>query len=515
MLTEGYGIAHYRIVRLLGEGGMGAVYEAVNDAIERRVAIKILHSQYAKNPEVTLRFFNEARAVNRIEHPSIVQVSDYAQLPDSTAYIVMEFLRGESLASRVHRGPLPCSSALHIAWQVAEALSAAHAKGIVHRDLKPHNVMLVCDPVAPGGERAKILDFGIAKLMQEQSQGTATNAVLGTPQYMSPEQCRGAGGVDDKTDVYALGVMLYEMLAGRRPFVAAGYGELISMHLREEPTPLCELAPHLPESVVSLVHRLLAKERHQRPNMHEVLSALRELSQDGTGTPTAVQPRTWLVSVMGALRVKMCSTLSFSSGELTVGQGLVWRVWGSRIAATIVIASIVAGGAASLLRLRKTYGENALNVTPKNTTSELMPAAGRALTESPTALPGNTPSTDPLIEWKIKTDPPGAAVTYKVSAEPLGLTPLSYYRLPQPGQVVLVLQRTGYQPMDLVLATDANSSIDRRLEPLHATKKAQRASAHRSAKPPESPAPPSPNPSTPHKALGKKEKGDESLLLEN
>lgn len=282
-------IGPYRVIRQLGEGGMGVVYEAVHDAIERRVAIKVLHPEYAKDRETAARFFDEARAVNRIEHPSLVQISDYGHTQDGTAYLIMEFLHGESLAGRLDRlraegQRLAVTEVVRIAWQTADALRAAHAKQIVHRDLKPGNLMLVRDPIAPGGERVKILDFGIAKLMQTGTKRTSTGAVMGTPLYMSPEQCRGAGEVDERSDVYSLGVMLYEMLAGRCPFEAAGGGEVLGMHLFKEPPPLASSAPLAPAELVVLTHRLLVKNRETRPYM---AAAADELSRIGSSLSTS------------------------------------------------------------------------------------------------------------------------------------------------------------------------------------------------------------------------------------
>lgn len=268
-------IGPYRLISLLGAGGMGAVYEAIQEPIGRRVALKVLLPQHAQNPDVLTRFFNEARAVNLIEHPSIVQVSDYGQAPDGTAYLVMEYLRGQTLSSRLerlhaHGQRLPVVEAIQIAAQIADALTAAHEKAIVHRDLKPANIMLVRDPAVPAGERAKVLDFGIAKLAQGQAHGTGANVVMGTPQYMSPEQCRGAGGVDDKTDVYALGVMLYEMLAGRAPFVAENHIDYLAQHSFQEPPPLREWAPYAPSELTVLIHTLLIKDKQNRPTMREL-----------------------------------------------------------------------------------------------------------------------------------------------------------------------------------------------------------------------------------------------------
>lgn len=318
-------IGPYRIVRQLGEGDMGVVYEAVNDAIERRVAIKVLNPDYAKDRETASRFFDEARAVNRIEHPSLVQISDYGQTAEGTAYLVMEFLRGESLGQRIDRvhaagKRLDVSEVVRIAWQTADALRAAHEKHIVHRDLKPHNLMLVRDPIAPGGERVKILDFGIAKLMKSGAKRTATSAVLGTPLYMSPEQCRGAGEVDERSDVYSLGVVLYELLAGRCPFNAEGGGEVLGMHLFKEPPPLSSFAPSGPADLLSLTHRMLVKDKDARPEMAVVVSDLARIGGLVTGAGT-VAPTDGDATVLSSKAVEATarpgrsSTLGRSAGE--------------------------------------------------------------------------------------------------------------------------------------------------------------------------------------------------------
>lgn len=304
VLTEGQRLGAYRIVRLLGEGGMGAVYEARQEPLERRVALKTLHADHAKSKEFIARFFNEAKVLSRLEHPSIVQVSDFGHAADGTAYLVMEYLRGQSLGRRIRelseRGErLPIATALQVCVQVADVLGMAHGQGIVHRDLKPENLMLVGDPVAPGGERVKVLDFGIAKLSDDRGGvKTATNQMMGTPAYMSPEQCAGAGGVDAQTDVYALGCVLYELLSGRTPFVADGPGQLIGMHLFQEPPLLLSVAPQVPSEIADLVHRMLRKERTQRPTMKEAADELaKHLSKQTGGTVEVRPPPT--VSVSG------------------------------------------------------------------------------------------------------------------------------------------------------------------------------------------------------------------------
>jgi serine/threonine-protein kinase len=203
-------IANYRVIRLLGEGGMGLVYEAVRDDIGVRAAVKVLRPEYAHNAELAGRFINEARAANMVQHPGLVRVFDYGRLPTGEPYLAMEFLEGVSLRARMMRDrPLGEGDAMRLGRQIAAAVGAAHAKQIVHRDLKPENVMIIDDADAPGGERAKVLDFGIAKLETgaPSQVRTRTNTMMGTPVYMAPEQCRGLKTITDRADVYSLGVI--------------------------------------------------------------------------------------------------------------------------------------------------------------------------------------------------------------------------------------------------------------------------------------------------------------------
>jgi tRNA A-37 threonylcarbamoyl transferase component Bud32 len=265
-VEAGTQVGPYRVLHRIGEGGMGSVWLAEHAMLGRRAAIKVLHPEYSNRSEIVTRFFNEARAATSIGDPGIVQIFDFGQHSDGSAYIVMELLDGEPLDRRLARsGALGISDALRIMRQAASTLGAAHARGIVHRDLKPENVFIVRDPEVAGGERAKILDFGIAKLMGEHGGAkTNTSTVMGTPTYMSPEQCRGAGGVDQRSDVYAIGCVLFTLLVGRPPFDSEGVGEIIAMHLREPPPVPSGLRPGIPPEVDQLVLRCLAKDPAQR-----------------------------------------------------------------------------------------------------------------------------------------------------------------------------------------------------------------------------------------------------------
>ncbi|MDQ3298834.1 MAG: serine/threonine protein kinase, partial [Myxococcota bacterium] len=271
-------LGSYVIERELGRGGMGAVYIGVHQVLGRRAAIKVLLPALSQRDDLVQRFFTEARAITAIQHASIVDVYDFGTAADGSAYIVMEYLEGESLAARLRtRGRLPIPQALAIARQIATGLAAAHAVGVIHRDLKPDNIFLVPDPEVIGGERAKLLDFGVAKLVAADSTSvkTMTGMLLGTPQYMSPEQCEGAREVDHRSDLYSLGCTLFQMVCGRLPFVSAGIGGVIGMHLHMPPPKLRTYAPHASAALEAIVDRLLAKDPQDRPaTATEVAAAL-------------------------------------------------------------------------------------------------------------------------------------------------------------------------------------------------------------------------------------------------
>ncbi len=293
-MFEGASIGQYRVLHKIGEGGMGAVFLAEHTLIGRRAAIKVLLPELSVRREIVDRFFNEARATSAVSDPGIVQVFDFGFHTDNSAYIVMEFLEGEPLDLRLKRlGVLPIADGLRITRQVAGSLAAAHARGIVHRDLKPDNIFMVRDPEAPAGERPKILDFGIAKLSGDDPNRmrTRTGALMGTPIYMSPEQCRGAGGLDHRSDIYSLGCVLYHLITGRPPFDLEGMGEILAAHMREPAAPPSALVYGVPPGVDELALRCLAKSPAERfQSMLELSAAcealLARITASGPSTPT-------------------------------------------------------------------------------------------------------------------------------------------------------------------------------------------------------------------------------------
>jgi serine/threonine-protein kinase len=271
---------------------MGAVYVGRHPLIDRKVAIKILRRELAADQALVERFINEARAANVIRHPNIVEILDVGTLADGLPYIVMELLAGESLAQRLERvGRLGVGQAIHFAVQATSALAAAHAQGIVHRDLKPDNLFLspASPATAPAREVLKVLDFGIAKVRRDFSSSklTSTGSLMGTPTYMSPEQCRGIPGeIDHRTDIYAMGAIVYQMLCGRPPFVSEGVGDLLIMHLSQAPAPVRSFNPNVPAHIEQAVLAALEKDKAARPQSMEDLQALLlsgELGDASTG----------------------------------------------------------------------------------------------------------------------------------------------------------------------------------------------------------------------------------------
>ena len=256
----------YTIEALLGRGGMGAVFLASHKRLAgKQVAIKILHTEIA-DTEVIARFKREAEIAAKLNHPNIVGVIDYNVSPDGMPYLVLDYLEGETLADRIARGPLALDHAMSIVRQVGSALAAAHGAGIVHRDLKPQNIFLVTSEIDGRTiEVAKVLDFGISKIRGSETVKTQDSVLLGTPQYMSPEQAIGQHtSIDERTDVFALGAIVYEMLSGQPAFGGDSLPAVVFQVVYEQPPPLAERAPGVPPGVIDAVERAMAKPPGER-----------------------------------------------------------------------------------------------------------------------------------------------------------------------------------------------------------------------------------------------------------
>jgi eukaryotic-like serine/threonine-protein kinase len=483
VIGERYG--NYQALSLLGEGGMGAVYLAEHPGIGRRVAIKVLKSELDHDPQLLTRFLNEARAANAIRHPNIIEVLDSGTTARGASYLVMELLEGESLSARIKRlSRLDEKSAIEIAMQTASGLGAAHAKGIIHRDLKPDNLFVIPEESDAARERVKILDFGIAKLhlMAGDSLKTRTGTLMGTPIYMSPEQCLGTKEVDHRSDIYSLGIIIYEMLAGRTPFVSEGFGELLSMHLHEKPGSLREFAPQVTAEVEFAVLRMLAKKPDERyQSMADVRAALA-----AAGLPHPVVPerklgstdqfgvRATLAAHTSENKPKTLSPTTLTPGGLTTSaipevtlkvRRKSWAIIG--IASGLIVVALAAA-----MVLRK--GPTPVAPQPTNTSRPAPP---------PEARPVERPQAPVVVRMRLDSTPAGARVVRVSDGVVLGTTPETIELRPSSAPLPLRFEKEGFVTAVQEASLAADSSLSVVLEatperPVPATKK------HGPSKPP-------------------------------
>ncbi|MCA2981578.1 MAG: serine/threonine protein kinase [Myxococcaceae bacterium] len=400
----------YRVERALGSGAMGQVYRARHEVLGRQVAIKCLHPSLVSDEQLVKRFLQEARLVNAINHPHIVEVYDFVEAPGQV-YAVMELLTGETLTDRLKAGGLTLSSLLGIVRQIGEALRAAHALSVVHRDLKPDNVFLV---KRDGRDWVKVLDFGIAKLVSTDGLRvveTQNGSVLGTPRYMAPEQAAGLD-VDARTDIYAFGVVLYELLSGQVPFDATSFGQLASAIITRPPPPLPKTTPAgepIPEALRALAASCLSKQPEERPQtMDEVLGRLP--TDEAKATP-------------GSKRTPIAA-----------------------VAALVVAA--VAGVAALVLGLR-----------PEARPAEPAPPSTSIL--APVVVPPTPPppSAPADVKLSLQTVPTGAEVVEAATGALLGVTPLTLER-PPGAPLTLRFELKGYEPLTREVPTSESLRVE-------------------------------------------------------
>jgi serine/threonine-protein kinase len=386
MIGDAFG--NYTVTAKLGSGTMGVVFRGEHVRIARTAAIKVLVPELTQNASAVQRFFTEARATSLIRHPGIVDVFDCDVDTTGRAFIVMEYLEGETLADRLRRtDSLPWGVACEIARQVARAIAAAHDRGIIHRDLKPENVFLVRDPAGSDAVGAvKVLDFGIAKLLTSDASARLTirGMVLGTPEYMAPEQCGGDEEIDERADVYALGCMLFEMLSGEPPFMAEAIQELMVAHMVRPVPSIGERMPGLPAWLSGLVTIMLAKRRDERPaSMHEVAKALGERTK---ATQVAPQRPVMLRRGRRAGPV-LFAVAGVSALALAVAAGSMRRSSRSRAkqATALTAAAAIDPGTAPAVPAASVVPPPAAAPVPALPVSVAAPADGETRAETPAA----------------------------------------------------------------------------------------------------------------------------------
>jgi eukaryotic-like serine/threonine-protein kinase len=504
-------IGNYRVVAKLGEGGMGSVYLAEHPLIGKKVALKVLHDEYSANQDVVARFFNEAKAVNDIQHPNIVDIIDYGvvqtQHGPGFVYFIMEFLAGESLSSCIQReSPMPPERAFGIAMQVADALAASHAKGIIHRDLKPDNIYLV----TRGREKdiVKVLDFGIAKLTGDApgSRRTRTGIVMGTPAYMSPEQCEGKGNIDARTDVYALGIVLYEMITGRVPFAGEGYGEVLVQHLTKRPARPTTARGAVQPHVEAVIMKSLEKRREDRfQTMEQFIEALRDphgyIEANG-GLDAFYRPDD--ASGHHALGTGVMSVATPGTGmpKAPTGVAAVTRLpntapheaparskLGVVIGGALLAFALVGGGIFLATRNKKSE-------PPAPPLAQAQPAPTPPLvqkqpepTPAPAAKPPE-PEAPKTVAITVATSPPGASVFVGKETTAKGQTPLSLELPRGDGETTVTVRAEGFKDA----TRSVKLSMDAQLE-IALVKERHSSSSSGSSKP--KPTKPPKNPSKP------------------
>ncbi|HEY6477105.1 MAG TPA: serine/threonine-protein kinase [Polyangia bacterium] len=455
MIDIGHTIGNYKITAKLGEGGMGVVYLAEHPVIGKKVAMKAIHPELSKNSDVVSRFITEAKAVNQIGHEHIVDIADFGNTSDGEFYFVMEYLQGESLSDRLKREKrIPLNQAMSIGAQIADALNASHQQGIIHRDLKPENIFLCIR--GANREFVKVLDFGLAKLTQNDQKvthKTRTGSVMGTPYYMSPEQCEGKTEIDYRADIYSLGVLIFEMLTGKVPFGGEGYGEIIVKHVTMPPPSVRSVVPELPEYMDLIMYRALAKDRDQRfQTMADLREALLDPERYASSAPEIGIPEDLsgiarAAAPMARADIEARSALQDPGNILTPpppggtpsGRGelienidnLIRTKQGSRV---VLFIGVTCAGLAGFLL----FGHH-------NDIRRPIPAASLPL----------HPAT---VRVNFNSDPDGAVVV-RADGKTLGLTPLSIEITYSDSAVEFQFKKAGYEPKTMYVVPNLPSPL--------------------------------------------------------
>ncbi len=431
-VAVGAELGSYKLTSLLGEGAMGRVFKARHMRLGRTVAIKILNPEYAARPDVVKRFFREAKVVNEIDHENIVEVTDFVEVP-GLAFLVMELLDGQSLREIVKRRKgkwPPLNRSVAVMAQVCDALEAAHQKGVVHRDLKPDNIFVI---QRAGRDYAKVLDFGVAKLKEPDagSYATVTGMILGTPLYMAPEQAIGKD-VDRHADVWAAGVVLYELLSGTVPFKGESFADLVTKIRDEPPKPLPDRTPrreHIPPALAAIVMKCLEKKPSDR---FRSMAALAEALRTRSGLKAEEGPRSRLLPLAAA------AALLGGAGWAAARYGVPARLgeWLGPARRAVPAQAPVAKAPAP---------EREPPARPPETRAP-EPPPGRTAAATPPARSQPRPQRPATVELDLRSRPQGATVVRLDNGELLGKTPLKVKVHRKPGDVAVRFTLDGYEP---------------------------------------------------------------------
>ena len=435
----------YLVERRIGEGGMGLVYEGTHRDIDKKVAIKVLRDDLSRRPDVVARFRQEAKSASRIGHDNIVDISDFGETTRGASYFVMEFLEGEDLANLIGReSTVDPQRAAEIVLQCCRALSATHAKGIVHRDIKPENIFLTTrDGVS---DFVKIVDFGIAKMSDIETDGapgrklTKTGMIFGTPEYMSPEQAAGKD-LDHRVDVYALGIILYECVAGRVPFEGDTFMGVLTQHLFAELPPIRELNPQadLSDELEMVIRKALAKDRNQRyQNCAEMAEAI-EYALEGRVSPVTAQ---------APFEVRSESSLSYLD-----------PVPRKRRPPLLWVASLaVALGAVAWVAFGSSSGQGdapvSIEATQPQEDGDSRALASVAIDANAAPVQVDEPS---LVPVHVATDPTGASLFFGDGARACDSTPCTLQTTP--GETLVLRARRGRRRGRLAITPSEEATV--------------------------------------------------------